>query len=148
MRCPLDGVLADVSSDGSAEAVVVVVSVVVSVVSVVASELCADSLDGSIICTTPFPAPAERAAPAKKSVANARLAAILLGATRTFFRRSRAVSTSCLRSLRTRVLRSESAAERKSTWARLFPVLCVPCGICLLRSLFSSAEGRHIGADL
>ena len=109
--------------------------VVVVVVVVVVSAVAADSLDGSISCTTPFPAPADSAAPAKKSVANARLAAILLGATRTFFRRSRAVSTSCLRSLRTRALRSESAAERKSTWARLFPVLCVACGICLLRSI-------------
>ena len=56
--------------------------VVVSVVVVSA----ADSVEGSIRETTEFPAPAENAAPAKKSVANATLTAIRLGATRAFLR--------------------------------------------------------------
>jgi hypothetical protein len=104
---------------------------VLVVVVVVASA--ADSLlVGSISATTVFPAPAENAAPAKKSVANATLAAIRLGATRTFFRRSRAVLSSCLRSRRTTALRSDSAAARKSVCKKLFE--CVRCGIALLRS--------------
>jgi hypothetical protein len=84
--------------------------VVVVVVSADSAELSA----GSMNWTTVFPAPADRAAPAKKSVANATLAAIFLGATRTFFLRARVLRTNPLRSRRTAALRSDSAAVTKS----------------------------------
>ncbi len=104
-----------------------------SSVVVVVSDDSADSLLPSSRLVTVSPAPADNAAPAKKSVVNARLAAIFRGATRTFFLRARVVMTSRLRSRRTTALRSDSAAARKSVWTRPFLPGFLRCGIALLR---------------
>ena len=88
-------------------------------------------------CCPRRPAPRRR-----RSVANARLAAILLGPTRTLRLRSRVAFSSWLRSRRTTALRSDSAAVRKSRWKRPFPTRGVRCGIAFA-PFISSAEAAH-----
>src|SRR5439155_481657 len=90
--------------------------------------------------------PAESAAPAKKSVVKARVAAIRFGARRIFRLRAGELFSSSARSRRSTALRSESAAARKTSRVRLCPSRCLRCGIALLHSV--ERRGRHIGADL
>ena len=78
----------------------------------------------------------------KKSVANARLAAILLCPTRTLRLRSRVASAAgCAPQCTTAALRSDSAAVRKSRWKRPFPTRGVRCGDCLC-SVHFERRGR------
>jgi hypothetical protein len=89
--------------------------VVVSVVSVVV--IAALSSPGSRNCATSLPAPAVKAAPAKKSVVKARLAASRRGARRI------------LRRLFGSIASTASAAAVNASATVLFEKRCLPCGI-------------------
>ena len=96
---------------------------------------------------TLFPAPAESAAPAKKSVANARLAAIRRGVTRILRVRALEALSTLLRSRRTTALRSDSAAVRKSRWKRLFRLVVSVVALPLLRFVRAPRPPHQRGSE-
>ncbi len=92
------------------------------------------SSPGSRSWATVLPAPAEKAAPAKKSVANARLAASRRGATRI------------LRRLEGITLSTPRAAASRTRLAVVLLKSCLRCGIPWLQ--LGWAPGPLVGADL
>jgi len=120
---------------------------VVVVVVVVVSAESADSSEESMSAMTLFPAPAESAAPEKKSVANARLTAIRRGMTRILRVRALEALSTLLRSRRTTALRSDSAAVRKSRWKKRFPGRGVRCGIALLHFVRAPRPPHQRGSE-